>query len=91
MELVILLIAIVKIISISTICASAIFTLDVAKSEGMILEKYGQYTKGKFYLKPFGGCGYCTLFWVGLCSGFFHLGFIGILCPFISFVIYKKI
>ena len=91
MEIVATLFVIVKIAALSFLCASFIFTLEVAKSEGMILEKFAKYLDGKFWLKPFGGCGYCTLFWVALLSGLYQFGFIGISCAFVSFVIYKKI
>jgi hypothetical protein len=40
MEIVQTLFVIVKIVALSFLCASFIFTLEVAKSEGMILEKF---------------------------------------------------
>lgn len=32
--------------------------------EGMLFERWGAFVEDKYWLKPFGGCGYCTSFWI---------------------------
>jgi hypothetical protein len=53
MEIVQTLFVIVKIVALSFLCASFIFTLEVAKSEGMILEKFAEVFRGQILAKTF--------------------------------------
>lgn len=52
---------------ISALIGSIItYAILIAKNEDMLLYKYGQLIDGIFWLKPFGGCGHCTTFWVAI-------------------------
>jgi hypothetical protein len=53
MEIVQTLFVIVKIVALSFLCASFIFTLEVAKSEGMILEKFAEVFRWQILAKTF--------------------------------------
>lgn len=51
------------------------YMIILAKSPGMLLERWGEYIKGKSWAKPLGGCMMCTSFWVTLLNyGAFLLG-----------------
>lgn len=77
-------------IALAFVAGCIMYSLEVGMQKGMMLERYGNFVKDKFWLKPLGGCGYCTVFWIGFLIGIFTLGVFGIICPFISVFLYSK-
>lgn len=49
-------------IAVSSACFSDF--LDDCFKEGMIFERWGNFVKDKFWLKPLGGCAQCMNVWV---------------------------
>lgn len=78
-------------IGVGFLATSIVVSLQVAMTEGMILEKYGIFVKDKFYLKPFGGCGHCTVFWMGVLLATPFFLWKSILIGFVSLFIYHKL
>lgn len=55
---------IANLLLISFVGASLSNFFDDCLQDGMIFEKYGNLIRGKYLLKPLGGCVICTNFWI---------------------------